>query len=207
MKIARAVRKQILKAGLHITSVTLKPTDFGDNIIYKGESSYKTMFKQILTALKAAKEDIIYFCEHDVLYHPDHFNFIPERNDTYYYNGNYWMVRPDGFSIHYDVSPLSGLVAYRDILIKHFEERIDLIEKKGFGYYMGFEPFTHGRIKWNTWYNFEIFKPKHPNIDLSHEGNLTKKRWKQSQFNRKPKFWEESTADKLWAKDTINGIY
>jgi len=205
MKIARECRKQISASGLPITSVTLKPTNFGRNIVYKGESSYKTMFKQILVGLEAMEEDVVYFAEHDVLYHPDHFNFIPTE-DKFYYNGNYWFVRPDGFAIHYDVSPLSGLVVKRDIAIKHFKERIALIEKQGFGYYMGFEPFTHKRIKWKTWYDFEVFMPEYPNIDISHEANMTNKRWTQDKFRKKPKFWEEGNVDSIKGWNNLRSL-
>lgn len=206
--IALKCRKQIKKMGLPIVSCTLKKSDMGKNIVLNEERGYKTMFKQILTALKESTADIIYFTEHDVLYHPSHFDFIPEKKDTFYYNGNYWMVRQDGFAIHYDVSPLSGLVAYRESLIKHFEERLKLIDEQGFGYYMGFEPFTHNRVKWDFWCNYEIFQSKYPNIDIAHDNNLTPKRWSQDRFIKKPKFWEESTIDKIpgWnnLKELIN---
>jgi glycosyltransferase involved in cell wall biosynthesis len=195
--IATSCRNQIKKIGLPIVSCTLKKSDMGKNIVLKEERSYKTMFKQILTALKESTADIIYFTEHDVLYHPSHFDFIPENKETFYYNGNYWMLRQDGFAIHYDVSPLSGLVAYREPLIKHFEERIKMIEEKGFGYYMGFEPFTHNRIKWDFWCNFEVFQSEYPNIDIAHDNNLTPKRWSQERFIKKPKFWEESDIDHI----------
>ena len=198
MRMARACRNYISKSGLPITSVTLKPTNFGRNIYLKLERSYKTMYKQILTGLEAMTEDIIYFCEHDTLYHPSHFEFIPTDMQTFYYNGNYWFLRmSDGFAIHYDVSPLSGLVVNRNIALIHFRERQALIEKQGFGYYMGFEPMTHNRIKWDSMYKFEVFKPPFPNVDLCHGGNLTFKRWKQSRFRRKPKFWVESNINKI----------
>jgi len=201
--LAQICRRQLKKIGLPIVSCSLKPSDVGKNIVFKGERSYLTMFKQILTALDGCDFDIVYLAEHDVLYHSSHFNFIPKDKETFYYNGNYWMVRyPDGFAVHYDVSPLSGLVVYREPLIKHLKERIALIEKKGFGYYMGFEPFTHGRVKWDYWCNFEIFEPKFPNIDISHGNNLTQKRWTQDRFRRKPKFWEEGTVENIpgWPK-------
>ena len=198
MKLAKTVRKQIEKSGLPIVSVSLKPTKFGNNFVINEERGYKTMYRQILKGLEESDADIIYFCEHDVLYHQDHFKFVPKDKETWYYNGNYWMLRnSDGFAIHYDVSPLSGLVVYRESAIKHLKERLALIEKKGFGYYMGFEPFTHHRIKWDYQCNFEIFTPPNPNIDVAHEGNLTKKRWTQDKFIRKPKFWEESNIDKI----------
>lgn len=203
MSLARKVRKQISKASLPITSVSLKPMDFGRNIHIKADRGYLTMFKQILAGLEAMTENIVYFCEHDVLYHPDHFKFTPEDPYKFYYNGNYWFVRlNDGFAINYDVSPLSGLVGYRKQLITHFKERVAFIEKEGFSYHMGFEPMTHGRVKWKNWFEYEIFMPEGPNIDLAHDGNVTSKRWDQSKFRRKPKFWNESNKDNIpgWGK-------
>jgi hypothetical protein len=193
MRLALACRKHIAASGLPITSVTLKPTNFGRNISLPLERSYKTLYKQILIGLEAMTEDVVFFCEHDDLYHPSYFDFTPTDKKKYYYNGNYWFIRlTDGFAVHYDVSPLSGLCAYRDILINHFKERVALIEKQGFGYYMGFEPMTHHRIKWEKWYDCEVYQSPIPTVDLCHEGNLTKKRWSQDRFIRKPKFWEES---------------
>jgi glycosyltransferase involved in cell wall biosynthesis len=198
MKVAKEVRKQIVSSGLPITSVTLKPTDFGRNIVIKGERGYKTMVQQILTGLESMTEDIVYFCEHDVLYHPDHFKFTPTDENTFYYNGNYWFLRlEDGFAIHYDASPLSGLVVYRETAIKHFKERLQYIEKQGDKLevlHMGFEPFTHKRVKWKFWCPFEVFMPENPNVDITHGGNLTWKRWNKKDFRKKPKFWEESTG-------------
>lgn len=81
---------------------------------------------------------------------------------------------------------------YREPLTIHFKERLKLIDEQGFNFHMGFEPMTHKRIKWKNWYNFEIFNPEYPNIDLAHKGNSTNKRWSQDKFRRKPTFWEES---------------
>ena len=130
--------------------------------------------------MEAMVENIVYFCEHDVLYHQDHFKFTPTDEYKFYYNGNYWFVRPDGFAIHYDVSPLSGLVAYREGLIKHFRERVKMIEELGENYkplHMGFEPMTHHRVKWEYECPYEIFMPENPNVDIAHAGNSTWKRW------------------------------
>lgn len=201
MRLAGKIRRQIQKSGLPITSVTLKPTNFGKNIHYKGERSFESMFSQILIGLENMQEDIVYFCEHDVFYHPDHFKFTPESPNTWYYNGNYWFVRAkDGFAIHYNVSPLSGLVVYREAAIKHFRERLEYIKKNGFNLHMGFEPFTHKRIKWNYWCPFEVFMPENPNIDVTHSDNLTWKRWDQKHFIRKPTFWEEGYEIPGWGK-------
>lgn len=201
MKLAGRVREQMSKSGLPVTSVSLKPLGFGRNIHIKAERGYLTMFKQILAGLEAMTQNIVFFCEHDVLYHPSHFDFTPENKNTFYYNGNYWFLRgSDGFAINYDVSPLSGLVVYREAAIKHFRERVAMIESLGEEYkplHMGFEPFTHGRIKWEYNCPFEIFLSAEPNIDISHGENTTWKRWKIDQFIRKPKFWNESTIDAI----------
>ena len=81
-----------------------------------------------------------------------------------------------------------------------------MIEKKGFGYYMGFEPMTHKRIKWENWYGFEVFLPESPNVDLGHGGNLTRKRWSQDKFIRKPKFWQESDVAHIPGWPGLPGI-
>jgi hypothetical protein len=103
----------------------------------------------------------------------------------------------DGFAISYNVSPLSGLVVYRETAIKHFTERVKMIQKDGFSYHMGFEPFTHGRVKWDFWCETEIFMSPTPSVDIAHEGNVTRKRWSQDKFRRKPTFWREATIDSV----------
>lgn len=201
--LAKVCRDNISSSGLPITSVSLKPMDFGNNIHLPLERGYETLFTQILTGLESMKEDIVYFCEHDTLYHQKHFSFTPPRSDRFYYNGNYWFLRlPDGFAVHYNVSPLSGLVVSRESAIKHFRERLEYIKKNGFSLNVGFEPFTHKRIKWETWFDFEIFMPKFPNVDIAHGQNATWKRWSPDKFRRKPKFWEESTIRNIpgWSK-------
>jgi len=84
MKMALFCREQIKAVNLPITSVTLKPTSFGENISLPLVRSYETMYKQILTGLESMTEDIIYFCEHDTVYHPSHFKFTPKKKKTYY---------------------------------------------------------------------------------------------------------------------------
>ena len=208
-KIMRVCQRQLKKcaAGRPIISVSLKPMDFGTNIVLPLERGYLTMFKQILMGLEALDTDIVYFCEHDDLYHPSHFDFIPPKKDVFYYNSNYWFLRmTDGFALHYDVSPLSSLCAYRQALITHYKERIALVEKDGFSYRIGFEPFTHHRIKWENWYEFEVRSSSSPNIDICHANNVTKKRWNIDQFRRKPANWQEATVDTIPGWDNIRKL-
>jgi hypothetical protein len=193
MRLARVCRDYIAAAGLPITSVTLKPTAFGRNIVIDAERSYKTLFRQIETGLATMTEDVVYFCEHDVLYHASHFAYMPDDPQTFCYNGHYWMVRlKDGYAVRYDVSPLSGLVVHRAAALRHFRERNAMIAQKGFGYWMGFEPFTHHRVTWEYWCPYTVFMSEWPNVDLTHNGNLTQKRFSQQRFIRKPSYWLES---------------
>ena len=215
-KVMKACQKQLWKAAcrdhkMPVVSCSLKPMEFGKNIVFNGESGYLTMTKQILTALEELDTDIVFFCEHDVLYHPSHFDFVPEDRNTWYYDANYWFLRlPDGFAISYDCSPLSGLVVYRDIAIKHYEERIKLMEKDQFKEFsmlkIGFEPMTHGRIKWKNSYPFKTFMSKVPSIDITHGKNVTKKRWRIDQFRRKPKYWNEGTIDTITGWDNVKRL-
>src|SRR3990167_6686424 len=77
-----------------IVSVSLEPMDFGKNIVLENRvKSYPTMTEQILMALENSVADYIFFLEHDMLYHESHFNFIPPRNDLYFYNVQNWRWR------------------------------------------------------------------------------------------------------------------
>jgi len=214
--IMKACQKQLWKSAcrdhkLPIVSCSLKLLDFGKNITLPLERGYITMTKQILTALEALDTDIVYFCEHDVLYHPSHFDFTPPDRNVWYYDANYWFLRlPDGFAISYDCSPLSGLVVYRDIAIKHYQERLAFMEKDQFKttsmYQIGFEPMTHHRIEWENFYKFETFKSLVPSIDISHGANVTRKRWSQDLFRKKPTNWVEGNIDTITGWDNIRRL-
>jgi len=208
-KIIKPCQKQLKKVahGKKIVSASLKPIDFGENIVLDAKRGYLTMYKQILAGLDAVKTDIVFLCEHDILYHPDHFDFIPPKKDVFYYQSNYWFLRyKDGHAIHYDVSPLSSLCAFREPLMKHFEERIQMIEKDGFSYKMGFEPMTHGRIKWKNKYDFEVRKAESPNVDICHGKNLTQKRWSKDKFRRAPKGWQEADIMSIPGWDNVHKL-
>jgi len=188
----------IAKSNLPVVSVTKKPLDFGKNIVSTTPKGCLSLFEDILMGLEASTSDLIFFAEADILYHPDHWKFVPERQDTFYYNGNYWVVRlDDGFAVHYDMGPLSGLCAFREPLITHYKERVEYVKKNGFSSRMGFEPMSHRRIKWDNMYRMERFYPESPNLDLYHGGNLTRRKWAPSKFVTKPKFWIEGNVNSI----------
>lgn len=201
LKIARGVQEQIRSIGLPIVSASLKPMDnMGKNVVVRGRRGYKTMFKQILAALEASDADIIYFCEHDNLYHPSHFDFKPPSKDRFYYDLNWWKVRADGLAVHWDAAQVSGLVCYRDIAIEWYKERLATYDDKTFD--RKFEPTI------NT--EFITWKADYPSIDIRHERNLTYNKWKLDHFRKKETAvnFVSSTIDEIpgWEPDQIKRL-
>ena len=197
--------------GHRLVSVSLQPLDFGDNITLNLERDYLTMFKQILAGLEALDTDIVFLCEHDVLYHPSHFEFIPSRKDVYYYNTNIWKVdSKTGHALHYDCQQTSGLCAYRELLLEHYKKRVTRVEREGFTRRMGFEPGTHNRAERVDDFKAESWQSAFPNIDIRHNQNLTPSRWRQDQF-RNQKYcrdWREADEVPGWGvtKDRFDEI-
>jgi hypothetical protein len=193
IKLAKKCRKSMM-VGLPITSVSLKPIDFGKNIHFKGERGKLTMFKQMLAGLEAMTEEIVFFCEHDVIYHPSHFDFTPPSKDKFYYNENNWRVRlEDGHAVYFDHDSASQLCAYRELLLKEYREIVKQMEAGA--YKGGYEPGTRdGRS--------ERWRSAEPNIDVRHSNNLTQNRWSQSQFKDKStcQNWKEGNIKDLWIK-------
>jgi glycosyltransferase involved in cell wall biosynthesis len=187
LKIAHAVKRQLKKIGLPIVSASLKPMDFGKNIVLPYKRGYEAYFKQILAALEASDADIIYFCEHDWLYPPSHFEFTPEDKDTFYYNRNWWRVRSsDGHAVHYDTQLLPGMVGYREALVKHYRKVVEILERDGFtsknANLVGFEPGTSKRVPELKHEMIDTFRSEFPLIDIRHTSNLTASRWSPDEF-------------------------
>jgi len=215
LKIAHAVQRQLKKVSaetnIPIVSASLKPMDnMGKNIHVKMEWGRLAMVTQILAALEASDADIIFFCEHDVLYPASHFDIIPEKKDTFYYDRNWWKVRTtDTFALHYEANQLSGMCAYRDILIPEYKERVRRMTVEGWNSSMGYEPGTRGKYRggfsdspWESW------KAKDPHVDIKHGHNLTSQRWSQDKFRHKENCqgWLEGTSENLPYWGDITGL-
>lgn len=206
LKVARAVQERLKSMGLHITSASLKPMEFGNNIYVPRERGVLTMFIQILTALQNATEDIVYFCEHDVLYHPSHFEFTPSDKDKFYYNENVWKLdQQTGKAVHYRSKQVSGIAVFRKTAIEHYTKRIDMVKKDGFSMKMGYEPGTHHRPERVDDLTSAGWMSPLPNVDVRHAGNLSPTRWKKEEF-RNQKYtagWTEGDADSIpgWRRE------
>jgi len=203
--ILSTVRAQVKRSGNGhaIVSVTLQPLDFGRNIILPLERGYLSMFRQILAGLEALDTEFAFLVEHDVLYAPDHFQFTPPNDSTYYYNTNVWHVEAKtGQAITYTAKRTSQLCANRLLLVEHYQKRVAIVERDGFSIKMGFEPGSHGRkervddIPSATWHSAR------PNIDIKHGQNLTPARWAPEQFRdqRNCQGWQESGEIPGWGR-------
>jgi hypothetical protein len=208
-------QKQLSKSanGMPLVSSSLQPMDFGkQNIHLPLERGDLTMFKQILAGLEALDTEIVFFCEHDLLYHPSHFDFVPPEKDKFYYNTNVWKVRyEDGLAVRTDFcQQTSGLCAHRDLLIEHYRKRVEMVERDGFSRKKGFEPGTHGRDERVDDYKAGSWESQYPNIDIRHSQNMTASRWSPDQFRneRYSKGWKEASEVPGWGitKDRFGEI-
>lgn len=212
-RILKACQKQLEKSfGGRIVSISLKPIDFAENIHLDLERGAQTMFKQILAGLERLDTDIVFFCESDVLYHPTHFEFVPQRSDKYYYNTNVWKVDFETGKAMRTAScqQTSGLCGYRETLLEHYRERVRRVEKDGFSRAMGFEPGTHGREERVDDIPAESWESPYPNVDIRHEKNFTETRWNKEEFRNKryTEGWQEADSVKGWGdtKELMDNI-
>lgn len=215
--ILKAAQRQIQSCcnGHELVSVTLIPMTFGRNTVMNKERGYLTMFEQILEGIEQSKAEVLFLVEHDVLYHPSHFDFIPPRRDTFYYDENKWMVHArTGHALFYNHMSTSMLCAYRDLLLEHYRLRVEKVKREGFSRSFGFEPGSHKPPRGCDNYGREAYWAKFPSIDLRHDANLTPNRWRKDQFrNQKQLYaWQESDSVPGWGqtkgrmKEIINAL-
>ncbi len=203
----------------NITSVSLKPIDLGKNIVLENaQRGYPTMVKQIFTALDNLDTDIVFFLEHDVLYHPSHFDFTPESKDIYYYNINNWRwgIKED-YAITYDgLHSLSQLCCDRKLVLAHYEKRLKYIKDKGldkipgnepkWARVMGYEPGTKPRRKGGfSDEKFEVWKSAIPNIDIRHRHTFSPPKYTLDSFKNQPVNWKQENIKNIpyWGLDKL----
>jgi len=208
------VQKQILKPGLPITSVSLKPINFGENTVLDLPPRYMTMVKQITTALEKSTEDYVFFCEHDVLYPLSHFDFTPPKDTIFYYNTNVWRWKyPDNLAIGYDsIISLSGLCVNRKFALDHYKRRLekfhDLSRDKEterdphWARKQGYEPGTK-KVRQGGFSddNYEIWRSSDPIVDIRHGRTFSPSKVTLDSFVHKPANWQETTLDKIHGWD------
>lgn len=211
-RIMKAVQNQIIKSanGHKVVSVSLQPIDFGDNFTLDLERGILTMFRQILKGVEFCDADIIFLCEHDVLYHPTHFEFVPPKSDRYYYNTNCYKVDwTTGTALTYLCHQVSQLCASRDLLLQHYQKRVAHVMANGYSRRCGFEPGDHRPPRGIDEYRSCEWRSKFPNIDIRHGNNLTPSRWRQDQFRNQKNCqgWVMGDSVPGWGQTKGQGIF
>lgn len=176
-----------------IVSVSLKPLEFGQNIVLDADPSRLTMFRQILAGLEASTADYVFLCEHDCLYPKEHFAIIPPRDDRFYYDQAVWRVDvPTGKAVTYSMMSVSGCCANRTLLVDYYRRFVAEVEAHGYDHRHGYEPGVKEGLAVG-------WKADTPYLDLRHGDNLTASRWSPEAFT------DKSTCREWQEADTVPG--
>lgn len=189
--------------GHTLISVSLSPIKFGFNIVLPLTRGHLAMAKQQLAGIEACDANIIFMVEHDVIYPACHFDFIPPRKDTFYYNLNWWKVRTsDGQALHFKAKQVSGLCAYKDILVEYYRNRVKMIESGEIGGRRHFEPGSHYRDAYNklTSHGFDTWMSEIPYVDIRHDTVVTRNIFDPSGYKNQVVDWTMADEIPHWGK-------
>ncbi len=188
----------LLKAaeGKRIISVSQKPLQFGDNICVGDIGrSHLSLFKQILIGVEQVKTKYLALAEHDCLWTSEHFDWIPPKDDKFFYNLNHWIVQWSGSNIdgmysYYRRKVLSMMIANTELTLQAARDKVLMIEsgamiQKGqpgaceFGVCDNRKAFVDYLASLKDFgkdigsYRAEGFRTVNPNIDIRHGGNFS----------------------------------
>lgn len=189
--ILETCRAQIARAAgsLPIVSVSLESLAFGRNVVLPLDAGRVTMFRQILAGLEALDTDVAFLVEHDVLYHPSHFDFTPTRDDLFYYNQHTWRVdAATGRALFIFINQVSELCADRQLLIRHYRAHLGKIDRNG-GVYDPKYNHEPGNNRWSRRLlpgaTASSWMSAGANVDIKSESCLTRGRWRKQDWNPK----------------------
>lgn len=204
-EILNAVKTQLIAStnGHPIVTVSLKPLDFGKNIVLNLQRGHLAMAKQQLAGLEVLDTDIVFMIEHDILYPACHFDFTPPRKDVFYYNLNWWKVRvSDGQALHFKAKQVSGLCAYRNILIDYYRNRVRMIESGEIGGRRHFEPGGRHKDAYDklTDKGFDTWFSEIPYVDIRHDRAVTRNIFDPSGYRGRVIDWTLQDEIPHWGK-------
>jgi hypothetical protein len=158
-----AVRAQLQSAcgDIPIISVSQIPMDFGKNLcVGRKPRNYTSLHEQLLTGVLAADDDaVIYVAEHDVFYHPHHFEFVPPKDKIYFnLHRYYFKLGLKGFL------PTAGKRAYSQCVARKAPLE-NFLKRKLLQRYRGDSCFIRG--------DFANFMSRSANVDIRHGGNFS----------------------------------
>jgi len=210
LEVCRANLKRCISKDFDVVSVSSEPVDLGRNFIINDiPRGPLQIFKKILKGVTESKADTIFMIEHDILYHPSHFDFeIPDRKH-FWYNRNRYAVDPVegrptyGKGVFYHTDVISLLVADRDLLIDHYSRVVDFNEKNGWRSRYGYSP-PKALPKDQRIGRSRNWMGDLPNLDIRHGDTYTRVRMTKDQFRseRSCRGWTETYDIPFWGKIT-----
>jgi glycosyltransferase involved in cell wall biosynthesis len=183
-----------------IVSVSQYPTNFGRNFVLPLNRSVESLFKQVVKGLQESKADIVFLCEHDVLYHPSHFDVIPPSSDVFYYDHNRWCLEEkNGKAVFYHSDCPSYMCAYRELLLEHYTNVLKYIEANGRNSKYGYSP-PKGLPEEKRIGKVEIYMAGSPSIDIRHKNSFTSHKMSKQHFRQASsrKGWKEAWEIPGW---------
>ena len=204
-RIFDACLRQLKRAvnGHRVVSVSHKPVDLGQNILFSPTTSpHLNYFRQLALGVEALDVDVVYIAEHDCAMPRDHFYLVPTDADAFYYNENCWRVDANtGRAVTHEMRSVSGLCASRALLLDHYRKMVARVERRGYYYKWGHEPgLFPGRIDPVTALPAVGWRSAKPYVDIRHSSNLTGSRWSPDKFEVPPTGWQESDGVPGWGK-------
>jgi len=183
-----------------IVSVSQYPINFGRNFVLPLERSVKSIYKQVVKGLQESKADIVFLCEHDVLYHSSHFDVVPPEKDVFYYDQNKWCLEEkDGKAVFYLSKNPSFMCAYRELLLEHYTKTLAYIEENGWTGKQGYSP-PKGLPREQRVGRVETYMAEMPSIDVRSKTTWTGHKMKREDFRNPPKDWKEAWEIPGWGK-------
>ena len=191
-----------------IISVSHLPIDFGKNVVIDGlDREPYSIFVQILTGIKMSNADVIFIAEHDVLYHPSHFDFIPTKKNRIFYNTNRWAVDPVetsptyGLAVFYYTNTTSFLCGHKDFLMALFSKGVEILEKNKWRIRDGCIPPKDMPHNERRKFRFIRWMAEYPSLDIRHKNTYTPKNMaKRSKSGKYLYGWQEKYELPFWGK-------
>ncbi len=197
LQVCRGRISKICK-GWGIVSVSQYPINFGKNFVLPLNRSVLSLYQQVVKGLQESDDDIIFLCEHDVLYSPEHFDVIPPDENTFYYDHNRWCVEEkNGKAVTYLSDCPSFMCAHKDLLLRHYTKCMEFIDKNGWHSKYGYSP-PKGLPKEQRIGKVEHYMSPVPSIDIRCKTSWTSHKMKQKDFRTPPKEWKESDRVPGW---------
>jgi hypothetical protein len=120
------VRKTLIETSygaLPIISVSQKPLDFGNNVLFGDFGIHVwNLYYQIMMGVERATTRWVVCCEDDILYPSEHLFYQPKHDDVFYYNTYKWTTNGLVYWWRNRIN-MSTCIASRELMLKTLRKR------------------------------------------------------------------------------------